>query len=61
MKKTLLILALMLCTIAAGAQTINTMKYNTIQIDDVNMFYRTAAPRTIVGGIPAKKIKDIEI
>ncbi len=51
----------MLCTIAAGAQTINTMKYNTIQIDDVKMFYRTAAPRTIVDGIPAKKIKDIEI
>ena len=42
MKKQLLTLALMLCTIAAGAQTTNSMKYNTIQIDDVKMFYRTA-------------------
>ena len=33
MKKTLLTLALMLCTIAAGAQTINTTKYNIKSIN----------------------------
>ena len=32
----------MLFTITAGAQTINTMKYNTIQVDNVKLFYRTA-------------------
>ena len=42
MKKKLLTLALMLCSIAVGAQTTNSMKYNAIQIDDVKMFYRTA-------------------
>ena len=40
--KKLLTLALMLCTIAVGAQTTSTMKYNTIQVDNVKMFYRTA-------------------
>ena len=40
--KKLLTLALLLFSMAVSAQTINTMKYNIIQVEDVKMFYRTA-------------------